>query len=90
MITAVNVMLLDMLAVVARKDYEDRRRRQAEGIKKAKTREVYKGRQIDQALHNRIKECLDAGKSIRKAAEIVGCAVSTVQRVKPTSTTSTL
>ncbi|TDF82000.1 recombinase family protein [Pseudomonas sp. H9] len=82
MIAAVNSMLLDMLAVVARKDYEDRRRRQAEGIEKAKTREVYRGRQADQALHNRIKECLDAGKSIRKTAEIVGCAVSTVQRVK--------
>lgn len=82
MISAVNGMLLDMLAVVARKDYEDRRRRQAEGIKKAKDREVYKGRQVDLALHNRIKECLDAGKSIRKTADIVGCAVSTVQRVK--------
>jgi DNA invertase Pin-like site-specific DNA recombinase len=82
MIAAVNGMLLDMLAVVARKDYEDRRRRQAEGIKTAKANDVYKGRQVDQALHNRIKECLDAGKSIRKTAEIVGCAVSTVQRVK--------
>ncbi|EWC41919.1 recombinase family protein [Stutzerimonas stutzeri] len=82
MINAVNGMLLDMLAVVARKDYDDRRRRQAEGIKKAKDRDVYKGRQVDQSLHNRIKECLDAGKSIRKTAEIVGCAVSTVQRVK--------
>ncbi|MFO2465692.1 recombinase family protein [Pseudomonas sp. 15FMM2] len=82
MITAVNGMLLDMLAVVARKDYDDRRRRQAEGIEKAKVREVYKGRQVDQALHGRIKECLDAGKSIRKTAEIVQCAVSTVQRVK--------
>lgn len=29
-------MMLDMLAAVARKDYKDRRRRQAEGIEKAK------------------------------------------------------
>ncbi len=29
-------MMLDMLAAVARKDYEDRRRRQREGIEKAK------------------------------------------------------
>ena len=29
-------MLLDMLAAVARKDYEDRRRRQLEGIKRAR------------------------------------------------------
>ncbi len=31
MLAAVNGMLLDMLAAIARKDYEDRRRRQAEG-----------------------------------------------------------
>ncbi len=34
-IQAVNAMLLDMLAAVARKDYEDRRRRQFQGIEKA-------------------------------------------------------
>jgi len=81
MINAVNGMLLDMLAMVARRDYEDRRR-QAEGIENAKARDFYKGIHFDQALHNRIKECLDAGKSLRKTAEIAGCAVSTVQRVK--------
>ena len=32
MLRAVNSMMLDMLAAIARKDYEDRRRRQAEGI----------------------------------------------------------
>lgn len=32
---AVNGMLLDMLAAVARKDYKDRHRRQMQGIKKA-------------------------------------------------------
>jgi DNA invertase Pin-like site-specific DNA recombinase len=36
MFSAINAMLLDMLAAVARKDYEDRRRRQAQGIEKAK------------------------------------------------------
>jgi len=81
MIAAVNGMLLDMLAVVARKDYEDRRRRQKEGIKNAVDNGVYKGRQIDQDLHTRIKEALASGMSLRKAATVVGCAVSTVQRV---------
>ncbi|KEX94604.1 serine recombinase [Pseudomonas putida] len=81
MIAAVNGMLLDMLAVVARKDYEDRRRRQEEGITKARENGVYKGRQIDQDLHTRIKEALASGMSLRKAATVVGCAVSTVQRV---------
>jgi DNA invertase Pin-like site-specific DNA recombinase len=36
MFGAVNSMMLDVLAAVARKNYEDRRRRQAEGIKSAK------------------------------------------------------
>jgi DNA invertase Pin-like site-specific DNA recombinase len=37
-------MMLDMLAAVARKEYEDRRRRQAQGIAKAKADAVYRGR----------------------------------------------
>lgn len=81
MIAAVNSMLLDMLAVVARKDYEDRRRRQEQGITKAKDNGVYKGRQVDQDLHARIKVALESGMSLRKAASTVGCAMSTVQRV---------
>lgn len=80
MIAAVNGMLLDMLAVVARKDYEDRRRRQGQGIAKAKDNGAYKGRQVDQELHARIKACVASGNSLRKTATIVGCALSTVQR----------
>jgi len=82
MLSAINDMLLDMLAAVARKDYEDRRRRQAQGITKAKAQGVYKGRAIDQELHQRIITCLDKGLSLRKTAETVGCALSTVQRAK--------
>jgi len=81
MIAAVNGMLLDMLAVIARKDYEDRRRRQAQGIEKAKAADVYQGRPVDAKLHNRIKDCLASGMSLRKTATTVGCALSTVQRV---------
>ena len=36
MLSAINSMMLDMLAAVARKDYEDRTRRQCEGIVQAK------------------------------------------------------
>ena len=81
MIAAVNGMLLDMLAVIARKDYEDRRRRQAQGIEKAKAINVYQGRPVVAKLHNRIKDCLSSGMSLRKTATTVGCALSTVQRV---------
>ena len=47
MFAALNAMMLDMLAAVARKDYEDRRRRQAQGIVKAKAAGAYRGRPED-------------------------------------------
>jgi DNA invertase Pin-like site-specific DNA recombinase len=37
-------MTLDVLAAVARKDYEDRRRRQAQGIANAQAEGLYRGR----------------------------------------------
>ena len=49
MFAAVNAIMLDVLAAVARKDYEDRRRRQAEGTAKAKAAGVYKGRRENTA-----------------------------------------
>ncbi len=82
MLLAVNDMLLDMLAAVARKDYEDRRRRQAQGIEGAKARGDYKGRQVDAELHRRITELLTDGKSVRGVADLLSCSTSTVQRVK--------
>ncbi len=50
MIKAINSMMMDMLAAIARKDYQDRRRRQAEGIHKAKEEGKYRGRQADADL----------------------------------------
>jgi hypothetical protein len=44
MFEAINGMLLDMLAAAARKDYEDRRRHQAQGQAKAMAEGRYKGR----------------------------------------------
>ncbi len=49
MFGAINDMLLDMLAAIARRDYEQRRQRQAQGIAKAKVAGKYRGRQIDRA-----------------------------------------
>lgn len=82
MLSAMNGMLLDMLAAIARKDYEDRRRRAMEGIEKARNQGKYKGRPVDEELHARIKACLKADMPIRKAAIVCGCAKATVQRVK--------
>nr|QVQ60994.1 hypothetical protein MJEJOPCA_00002 [Escherichia sp.] len=43
MFAAINDMLLDMLAAVARRDYEQRRERQRQGISKAQKREGIRG-----------------------------------------------
>lgn len=82
MLDAINRMMLDMLAAIARKDYEQRRERQAQGIEKAKQAGKYQGRPIDRNKHKRIIELLDAGLSIRKVAEHARCSTSTVQAVK--------
>lgn len=79
---AVNGMLLDTLAAVARKDYEDRRRRQAEGIAKAKAAGKYQGKPRNQVKREKVAALLKAGFSIRKAAEIAGVSPATVQNVK--------
>ncbi|MDM7368652.1 recombinase family protein, partial [Klebsiella pneumoniae] len=63
MFEALNSMMLDMLAAIARKDYTDRQRRQAEGIKKAKEQGVYKGRPANEKLHRQILALRQAGHS---------------------------
>ena len=47
MFDAINGMMLDMLAAIARKDYEDRRRRQKHGQERARAAGTYKGRPED-------------------------------------------
>lgn len=88
MLDAVNRMMLDVLAAVARKDYEDRRRRQRQGIERAKEEGKFKGRPRDEALRARIAGLLRARKddgkafSIREVAATLGCSATTVKAVK--------
>lgn len=82
MLDAINRMMMDMVAAIARKDYEQRRERQAQGIAKAKQRGAYKGRPVDQEKHERIRALLGKGCSVRETANLSGAAPSTVQRVK--------
>ncbi|MGP0173708.1 recombinase family protein [Pseudomonas sp. NCHU5208] len=82
MLGAINDMLLDMLAAVARKDYEDRRRRQNEGIAKAKAQGAYKGRGIDKDKHASILALLNKGTGIRETAKLLKVSTSTVLRAR--------
>jgi DNA invertase Pin-like site-specific DNA recombinase len=78
---AMNAMLLDMLAAVARKDYEDRRRRQAQGQARAKAAGVYKGRKEDVARNRGIEAMLKAGSSWSQVQAATGCSRATVMKI---------
>lgn len=80
MLDAVNGMMLDMLAAIARKDYTDRRRRQKQGIASAKERGAYRGRPEDTKRLGRIGQLLDEGKSWATVMEITGASRATVAK----------
>ncbi|CAM4101135.1 hypothetical protein [Vibrio neonatus] len=75
-------MMLDILAAMASKDYEDRRRRQAEGISQHKDK--FKGKQQTQET---VDKCLKANKLIDEnklsqieACKLAGVSISTWRR----------
>lgn len=82
MLAAINSMMLDMLAAVARKDYEDRRRRQSEGIAKAKREGKYRGRPRNQTLRRQIKALIRDGCSISEIVDTLRCSNKTVISVR--------
>lgn len=81
-LAAVNGMLLDMLAAIARKDYTNRRRRQAEGIAKAKTEGTYKGRREDTERNAAIMSMLAKGMKWSEIQNATGCSRSTLSRLR--------
>lgn len=81
MFAAVNGMMLDVLAAVARKDFEDRRRRQAEGQVKAKAAGAYKGRAEDVARNNAIAAMLAKEMSWTQIQAATGCSRATVAKI---------
>ncbi|WP_349956961.1 recombinase family protein [Rhizobium sp. ZPR3] len=81
MLDAINGMMLDMLAAIARKDYEDRRRRQAQGIAGAKARGEYKGRPEDRRRNSAILQMLQNGQSWSSIMNATGCSRSTLARL---------
>ncbi|WP_075344698.1 recombinase family protein [Tenacibaculum agarivorans] len=81
MLSAINAMMLDMLAAIARKDYMDRRKRQAQGVQKAKKLGKYKGRPVDLQLHHKIEMLLKEGKSYSDIQSLIGCSRHTISKV---------
>lgn len=78
---SVQDMLLKVALQLARDDYENRRKRQKEGIELAKRNGRYNGRKPDIQLHKRIIENRKGGTSIARTAELNGCSVSLVKSV---------
>lgn len=88
MFDAVNGMLLDVLAAVARKDFEDRRRRQAQGIANAKGgldakgQPKYRGRVEDTKRNEEIVKMLKGGHTWSGIVAATGCSRSTLSRLR--------
>jgi DNA invertase Pin-like site-specific DNA recombinase len=85
MLTALNGMMLDMLAAIARKDYDDRRRRASQGIQKAKAEGRYKGRPENTERNTGILASLEAGVPWSQIIAATGASRSTLSRLKKAS-----
>lgn len=81
-LSAVNTMLIELLATVARRDYEQRRERQAQGIEKAQARKKYAGKKPNLKRYDVILSLLDAGHSYSYIHEHIGASPVTISRAK--------
>lgn len=81
MFGAVNNMMLDVLAAVARKDYDDRRRRQAEGTARARAAGLYKGRPENKARNTAIAAMLRDGRTWREIMDATGCSRTLLAKI---------
>lgn len=79
---AINEMMMDVMAVFARKDYELRRERQKQGIERAKELGKYKGREINTDKYKEILGYLAKGYSHRDICKLAKCSLATIQSAK--------
>lgn len=80
-LAAVNGMVLDILAATARKDYEDRRRRQEQGIAKAKAEGKFKGRPENVDRNAGIEGMLNSNMSWGDIQKATGCGRATIAKI---------
>ena len=77
---AINEMIVEIASAQAERDYLQRRERQQQGIERAKRQQLYKGRRIDQRLHEQIVALRAAGHSVRDTARLANTTIGTAQR----------
>lgn len=82
MFSAINNMLIDMLAAMARRDYEQRKRRQKQGIKKAQLEGKFKGRRANLDRYNTINRLLEKDFSWSEIQRTVRCSRGTISSAK--------
>ncbi|EBM5962868.1 TPA: recombinase family protein [Salmonella enterica subsp. enterica serovar 16:l,v:-] len=78
---SVQDMLMKVALQLARDEYENRRKRQKEGIEVAKRRGRFQGRVADVRLHKRIIEYRSKKTSIAETAKLCECSPSLVKLV---------
>lgn len=81
MFDAINGMMLDMLAAISRKSYEDRRRRQSQGQQRAREAGRYTGKKENTARNDGIAAMLRAGSSWSQVQAATGCSRATVAKI---------
>lgn len=83
-LSAINRMMMDILAASSYKEYKERERKQRDGIELAKLQGKYKGRRPNLAVHERVKAISEssANYSLNDIAKLAGCSRSTVIRVQ--------
>lgn len=81
MMDALNSMMMDMLAAIARKDYTDLRRRQRQGIERLKAAGGYIGRKEDVQRNEAIMTILRRGDSWNHVIAATDCSRSTLSRL---------
>lgn len=76
---AISNMFLEMLAAMARRDYELRTSRQKEGIAKAKLdAQKYPGKKPDESRYQTILDLLDSGRSWATIQQQLSCSRGTI------------
>lgn len=87
-------LIIQLLAMISEQERNESKRRQAQGIKVAKEKGVYKGRPVlyspnakdpqKRIVYHRVVELLNQGESISKIAKEVGITRQTIYRIKNT------
>lgn len=75
---ALNSMMLETLAAVARKDYLDRKTRQREGIERARAQGRYRGKQANKEKHEQVIKLRESGYKIDDIVKLTELGRSTV------------